>query len=72
MEIVVDDVTTQIGYVEDPEMCDLVEHGWYYDDPENPTEIFVCPQTCDLFHEAADSAEVNIIFGCETIPAEIE
>ena len=61
----------QIGKVEDPELCDLVEHGWYYDDPDNPTEIFVCPQTCDLFHEAVDSAEVNIIFGCETIPAEI-
>jgi hypothetical protein len=72
MEIVVDDEVMEIGYVEDPELCDLVEHGWYYDDPDDPTEIFVCPQTCDLFQQAIDSAEVNIIFGCETIPAEIE
>jgi hypothetical protein len=72
MEIEIDDEVMQIGYVDDPELCDLVEHGWYYDDPDNPTEIFVCPQTCELFQEAIDSAEVHIVFGCETIPAEIE
>jgi len=72
MEIDVDGDVTPIGYVEDPSLCDAVEHGWYYDDPEDPTEIHVCPQTCDMLHGAIDGVEVTIIFGCETIPAEIE
>ncbi len=72
MEIDIDGDVTEIGYVEDPSLCSSVEHGWYYDDPANPTEIFVCPQTCDMFQEAVDTAQVTIIFGCETIPAEIE
>jgi len=38
--------------------------AWYYDRPENPTRIFACPVTCERV-QAADRAEVGILFGCE-------
>ncbi len=72
VEVEVDGVTMDIGYVEDPGLCDSVEHGWYYDDPENPAEVIVCPQTCDLIQGALDTVQVTIIFGCETVPAVVE
>jgi hypothetical protein len=40
--------------------------GWYYDDPAEPTQIIVCPATCDLF-AATDEAQVDFQFGCATV-----
>lgn len=40
-------------------------NGWYYDDPMNPTQIILCPTTCDLV-EADSTGAVNIALGCET------
>lgn len=54
-----------VGYVQDPSLCDSVEHGWYYDDPSNPTRILVCGQTCDWLRGFENGA-VEIILGCET------
>lgn len=40
--------------------------GWYYDDPEAPTEILLCETTCRFV--AADAmARVDIALGCETV-----
>jgi len=72
VEVEIDGVKEQINYVDDPALCSQVEDGWYYDDADDPARILVCPQTCDSFQEAEDVAQVTIIFGCETIPAEIE
>ncbi|MEM6991802.1 MAG: vWA domain-containing protein [Myxococcota bacterium] len=60
--------TLEIGRVDDPANCGGVADGWYYDDPDDPTVILVCPQTCDKIQGFAQ-ATVAIIFGCETIPA---
>ena len=57
-----------IGRVDSAADCSGVSDGWYYDDPVAPMKIFVCPQTCTTI-QAADSATVNIQFGCATIPA---
>ncbi|MCP4602723.1 MAG: hypothetical protein GY847_19775 [Proteobacteria bacterium] len=57
-----------IGYVSDPEDCGSVSNGWYYDDPQNPTQILVCPQTCNLI-QGAGTATVDILLGCETTSA---
>lgn len=58
-----------IGYVEDLGDCASVEGaGWYYDDPVDPESIKMCPQTCARF-EALQSASIEIVFGCATIPA---
>ena len=60
--------TQTIGYVESFAECAAVSDGWYYDDPENPTELIACPQTCERF-EAVDNATIDIRFGCGTVPA---
>ncbi len=39
-------------------------NGWYYDDPNDPTLITVCQNTCDGFDVGG---EVNIEIGCSTI-----
>ncbi len=44
--------------------------GWYYDDDENPTEVRLCPATCDLAQRAlmeTGDASVDVQFGCATI-----
>lgn len=35
--------------------------GWYYDNPETPTQILFCPSTCG---EGFEGDEVDIQFGC--------
>jgi hypothetical protein len=58
-------VTQTIGHVHSPSDCPSVSHGWYYDDPTDPTRILVCPQTCDMIQLKEDGTIV-IILGCET------
>jgi hypothetical protein len=60
--------TLQIGRVDDVSQCANVTDGWYYDDPNNPTKIIVCPQTCDTIQGFA-TASIRVLFGCATIPA---
>lgn len=55
-----------IPRVDDLEGCDAVMDGWYYDDPDDPTMIFLCPQTCETMQALKDGV-INIGFGCETI-----
>lgn len=55
----------EIGQVASPDMCANVEHGWYYDDPQSPSLIFVCPQTCEWIQGRPD-AEMRLKFGCKT------
>ena len=40
--------------------------GWYYDDPVSPTQIELCPQTCELV-QADAGAELGIVLGCKTV-----
>ena len=44
----------------------MVADGWYYDNPDEPTQIFLCPQTCETMQDLKDGV-INIGFGCETI-----
>lgn len=39
--------------------------GWYYDDPQNPSQIVLCPATCTVV-QADTQAKVEVLFGCET------
>jgi hypothetical protein len=43
-----------------------VEYGWYYDDPATPSQIILCPSTCDIL-QADPGGSVSIAFGCATI-----
>ncbi len=57
-----------IGYVGAASECTGVGNGWYYDDPVDPDEILMCPQTCARF-DTLQEARVEIRFGCATVPA---
>ncbi len=63
-----DNRSTFIGRVFSADDCEEVDHGWYYDDPENPTKVLVCPQTCEWI-QGDVGAEMKIHFGCEQIIA---
>lgn len=53
-----------IGYAGSAAGCKPLG-GWYYDDPESPQSIAVCPSTCaTLQHDPA--ARVDVLFGCAT------
>jgi len=55
-----------IGHVDSVADCASVANGWYYDDPEDPSRILVCSQTCDWIVDWEGSA-AKILFGCETV-----
>ncbi len=57
-----------IGQVPSAGHCTESTGGWYYDDPLDPNQIIFCPSTCDAIR-ADQNAEVQLIIGCETIPA---
>jgi hypothetical protein len=57
-----------IGRVDGPADCPNVVDGWYYDDPQMPTKILACPQTCTKI-QGYEQAEIEITLGCATIPA---
>jgi Mg-chelatase subunit ChlD len=41
--------------------------GWYYDSPQDPTKITLCPASCTTI-QADSLAKVDVAFGCGTIP----
>jgi hypothetical protein len=54
---------TELGYVENLAACGS-EPAWYYDDPNNPTIIHLCPSTCDSV-KADTMATLQILAGCK-------
>jgi len=40
--------------------------GWYYDDPEDPTSVQLCPVTCGRIRDDA-GGKVDVAFGCMTV-----
>ena len=58
-----------IGYVAGgAAACGQQTGGWYYDNPQAPTTIFLCPATCSAVQGSA-TGKVEVTFGCDTIPA---
>lgn len=49
-------------YVENEASC-TPDGGWYYDDPEDPRVVYLCPSVCGEGREGA----VDIAFGCRTV-----
>ena len=58
----------EIGRVDSAAQCADVVDGWYYDNPDAPQMIFMCPQTCTTV-QASMNGSINIKFGCATMPA---
>ena len=38
-------------------------NAWYYDNPKNPTRIYLCPTACDAVR-SEDNAGLQILLGC--------
>ena len=41
--------------------------GWYYDDPSSPTRVVLCDGACQQI-TARTSGQLDLLFGCKTIP----
>jgi hypothetical protein len=57
-----------IGKVNDQASCPPGGMAWYYDNNTTPTLIHLCPDTCGVV-SVDTMGQINIILGCETIPA---
>lgn len=57
------DPTTSFRKVSGPEACGATTGGFYYDDPQNPSRVVLCPASCEDVREAP-SASVKLLFGC--------
>jgi len=55
-----------IPRVPDPASCTGIAYGWYYDDPADPAQIRLCPETCTIV-QADPDGRIEIAFGCETV-----
>ena len=53
-------------YVMSQANCPASGDGWYYDNPQNPTQIILCSSTCTAV-EADMMGEVDITLGCTTV-----
>jgi hypothetical protein len=47
----------------------MANQAWFYDDPAAPTQLLLCPATCEL---AQAGGTVDIAFGCETVVIVVE
>lgn len=66
----------QVRYVSDgdgrqlPRAADVsqcgTEDAWYFDDPDDPTTVVLCPDTCERVRE--QSGSLDIVVGCEPPP----
>lgn len=60
-------VVTELVPVQGPEACGALDLAWYYADPDDPTQLVACPQTCEVL-EAAATGSLDIEVGCATKP----
>jgi hypothetical protein len=58
-----------LGKVADESACGAFG-GWYYDDDASPTEVRLCPASCEEVQELlreSGSAGIDVQFGCDTL-----
>jgi hypothetical protein len=51
-----------------PQNPDCDGPGWYYDNPATPTQILLCPATCDAV-STDPNATIRVALGCATVVA---
>jgi hypothetical protein len=59
---------TTVGKVEDEGRCGTLG-GWFYDDERAPSEVRLCPTSCDLARDrvGGEGTGIFVRFGCETL-----
>lgn len=64
------DATSRVGRVIGVTGCNTTTGGWYYDDESNPTEIHLCPASCDVARAQVtnSSTGLDVSFGCDSLP----
>ncbi len=50
--------------VEDPSKCGATTGGFYYDDPNAPKRIILCPASCEAVKKGTAEAKVDVHLGC--------
>jgi hypothetical protein len=65
VQVNLDGALEPIGKAADAASCGG-QDGWHYDDETAPARVVACPATCTRI-QAAQSATVDILFGCETV-----
>ncbi len=47
--------------------CDKAgSKGWYYDNPDKPTKVVLCPQTCERVNTSRDG-QISFVYGCQRV-----
>jgi hypothetical protein len=59
---------TNLGKVASAADCAMFANGFYYDNPEAPTQIVACPETCAEIQAGAVGSKVEALFGCMSEP----
>jgi hypothetical protein len=57
--------TEEFPRYDDQAHCPTSGDGWYFDNNQTPTQINLCPKTCDKVSKDS-MGEVNIVLGCAT------
>ncbi len=60
-----DDNRITLANVPSEEDCDEITGGWYYDDPQRPARIFLCPASCGEL--TGNAWDVEVLLGCATV-----
>jgi len=59
---------SQFGHVASAAVCPATGNAWYFDDEKNPTQIFLCQNTCTAV-EGVMGARIDILLHCPRIEA---
>ena len=57
--------TLRFPYVGGDDGADCTDGGWYFDDPDAPTRIQLCPSTCSMVSGDTEG-RINVELGCST------
>jgi hypothetical protein len=60
--------TVTFGRIDGPDLCTDRE-GWYYDRPDAPAEMRLCPAACERVSVGGD---IRIVLGCETVVLSVD
>jgi hypothetical protein len=65
VDLLANGTQTRLGNVPSAAECGNYTNGWYYDDPNNPTRILACPDTCTAV-TSPGVVGVTVAIGCAT------
>lgn len=58
--------TTNLLQAKSATDCGAADNQWFYDNPNAPTRIDLCPATCEAARASSDAASISLQFGCQT------